>query len=46
MSVLGIEPGPDVGRAYRFLMDLRLDSGLLGQDKAEQELLNWWESQR
>ena len=45
MSVLGIGPGPAVGRAYRFLMDLRLDSGVLGADRAEQELLSWWESQ-
>ena len=32
-EVLGIRPGPDVGRAYRFLLDLRLDEGVLGTEE-------------
>ena len=42
MEILGIEPGPAVGEAYRFLMELRLDRGPLPQDVARAELLAWW----
>lgn len=42
MSVLGIKPGPDVGQAYRFLLDVRLDSGLIGQEEATIRLRQWW----
>ncbi|SBS72769.1 CCA tRNA nucleotidyltransferase [uncultured Microbacterium sp.] len=41
-EVLGIRPGPEVGQAYRFLLDLRLDEGILGPDAAEQRLRQWW----
>ena len=41
-EVLGIPPGPDVGRAYRFLLDLRLDEGVLGPEEAERRLRDWW----
>lgn len=41
-EVLGIRPGPEVGQAYRFLLDLRLDEGVLGPDVAEQRLRDWW----
>lgn len=44
-EVLGIPPGPDVGRAYRFLLDLRLDEGILGPDEAERRLRAWWSRQ-
>ncbi|TNC44218.1 CCA tRNA nucleotidyltransferase [Mumia zhuanghuii] len=42
MAVLGVEPGKQVGEAYRFLMDLRLDRGPLGEDAAREALLAWW----
>lgn len=42
MRILGIRPGRDVGEAYRFLLDLRLDEGPLGPDEAERRLLAWW----
>ena len=42
MEVLNIKPGPEVGRAYQFLLDLRLDKGILGIDKATEELKTWW----
>jgi poly(A) polymerase len=42
MNVLGIGPGPMVGRAYRHLMKLRLDRGPLGEVEAVRELLDWW----
>ncbi len=44
-EVLGIPPGPAVGRAYRFLLDLRLDEGVLGPDEAERRLRAWWVGQ-
>ncbi|WP_093181627.1 CCA tRNA nucleotidyltransferase [Sanguibacter gelidistatuariae] len=42
MAILGIGPGPEVGVAYRFLMELRLDRGPLDHDTARDELLTWW----
>jgi poly(A) polymerase len=39
--ILGIEPGPEVGRAWRFLLDLRLDAGLIGREAAAEELRRW-----
>ncbi|BDZ45359.1 CCA tRNA nucleotidyltransferase [Naasia aerilata] len=45
MAILGIRPGPDVGRAYRFLLELRLDEGPLGEDEATRRLLDWWGTQ-
>ena len=44
-EVLGISPGPEVGRAYRFLLDLRLDEGALGEEEAERRLRDWWGTQ-
>lgn len=41
-EVLGITPGREVGEAYRFLLDLRLDEGVLGPEVAEQRLRAWW----
>ncbi|HEU5418073.1 MAG TPA: CCA tRNA nucleotidyltransferase [Streptosporangiaceae bacterium] len=41
MAILGIKPGPLVGRAYRHLLDLRLEYGPLGHDRAVQELRDW-----
>jgi poly(A) polymerase len=42
MRILGIPPGRDVGEAYRFLMEARLESGPLGAEEAERRLLSWW----
>ena len=41
-EVLGITPGREVGEAYRFLLDLRLDEGVLGEAEAERRLREWW----
>ncbi|MDN3495094.1 CCA tRNA nucleotidyltransferase [Planococcus sp. APC 4015] len=43
-EILGIEPGRAVGEAYRFLMELRLDEGIVGEDEAERRLRAWWAS--
>jgi poly(A) polymerase len=45
MEVLGIGPGRDVGRAYAFLLEHRLDNGPVDQDQAEEILRQWWVSQ-
>ncbi|MFF0266023.1 CCA tRNA nucleotidyltransferase [Kribbella sp. NPDC004536] len=42
MQILGIPPGREVGEAYKFLMNLRLDEGPLGETRAREALLNWW----
>ena len=42
MQILDIPPGPDVGRAYRFLLERRMEEGPLGEDRARSELLTWW----
>lgn len=42
MAILGISPSPIVGRAYQYLLDLRMDRGPLGPDAAKAELLTWW----
>ena len=42
MKILNIKPGPEVGKAYQFLLDLRLDKGVLGVEKATEELKTWW----
>jgi len=41
MAILGIPPGPLVGRAYKHLLELRIEAGPLGRDRAAQELLTW-----
>ncbi len=41
-ALLGLKPGREVGEAYRFLLDLRLDEGMLGTAEAEKRLREWW----
>ncbi|WP_281883642.1 CCA tRNA nucleotidyltransferase [Agromyces rhizosphaerae] len=41
-AALGIPPGREVGEAYRFLLELRLDEGPIGPDAARERLLEWW----
>ena len=42
MQLLGIKPGREVGQAYNFLLELRLDEGAIGKDEAKKRLLEWW----
>lgn len=44
MEILGITPGPEVGEAYRYLLELRLDEGPLSEEEAKSRLLAWWQS--
>ncbi len=41
MAILGIAPGPLVGRAYKYLLGLRMEHGPLGHDRAVEELRKW-----
>jgi len=41
MRILRVRPGPVVGRAYDFLLELRINEGELGRERATQELLRW-----
>jgi len=42
MAILGISPGREVGMAYRFLLEMRMDEGTLGEEEATKRLLQWW----
>ncbi|HEX5090659.1 MAG TPA: CCA tRNA nucleotidyltransferase [Nocardioides sp.] len=42
MELLGIPPGREVGEAYRYLLELRLDNGPMSQEDAKVALLEWW----
>ncbi|WP_026378544.1 CCA tRNA nucleotidyltransferase [Agromyces italicus] len=42
MRLLGIEPGPVVGEAYKYLLEVRLDEGPIGEDAAAERLRAWW----
>ena len=41
MELLGLPPGPLVGRAWRHLKEVRLDRGPLSREEAEAELHHW-----
>ena len=42
MAILNLSPGREVGEAYRFLLEQRLDDGPLGEGEASRRLLEWW----
>jgi len=46
MARLGIPPGKAVGRALRFLLEIRLEEGLIGEAEAGRRLDAWWEVER
>ena len=45
MRILGIGPGPLVGKACAHLLELRMEHGPLGAERATQELLAWAEAE-
>jgi poly(A) polymerase len=45
MTLLGLAPGPLVGRAYKYLLGLRMEHGPLGHDRAVSELRAWYAEQ-
>ena len=42
MDHLGLEPGPDVGAAMRFLLELKRSEPTLGHDETIERLDAWW----
>ncbi|AOY56660.1 CCA tRNA nucleotidyltransferase [Candidatus Rhodoluna planktonica] len=44
MRILDLKPSREVGEAYKFLMELRLEEGELGAVEAEKRLLAWWKA--
>jgi poly(A) polymerase len=45
MERLSLRPGPVVGRALAFLLELRLEEGELGEEEAFRRLDKWWAEQ-
>ncbi|MFE7358411.1 CCA tRNA nucleotidyltransferase [Streptomyces sp. NPDC057543] len=45
MKTLGVGPGPVIGKAYAFLLELRLEHGPMGHDVAVEKLKKWWAAQ-
>lgn len=46
MRILQIGPGPVVGRAYKYLLEVRLDEGTIGEEAVTERLKNWFEAQQ
>ncbi len=46
MALLDIPPGPLVGRAYQYLLELRIEEGPLSPERAEAALRSWWAEQQ
>jgi poly(A) polymerase len=46
MRILGITPSPLVGEAYDYLLEQRLELGPLGEERATEMLLSWWEQRK
>ncbi len=44
MAILKIQPSPEVGAAMDFLMELRMEQGLIGEEQATELLLHWWKN--
>ena len=42
MEILDIPAGPLVGKAYKYLLELRVENGPLGPEEAKKRLLEWW----
>ena len=45
MEILGVQPGPIVGRAYSFLLEKRMEDGPGTPEEAEAALRAWWAQQ-
>ncbi|WP_326698657.1 CCA tRNA nucleotidyltransferase [Streptomyces sp. NBC_01754] len=45
MEILGVGPGPVIGKAYSFLLELRLENGPMERDAAVAALKEWWAAQ-
>ena len=45
MQLLQLKPGPQVGKAYKYMLNLRLEEGEIGKEAAREQLLAWWKKQ-
>ncbi|MGW2179736.1 CCA tRNA nucleotidyltransferase [Streptomyces sp. NPDC001732] len=45
MKILGVGPGPVIGKAYAFLLELRLEHGPMEREAAVGKLKEWWAAQ-
>lgn len=45
MQILGIRPGPEVGKAYKQMLEIRLERGPMERDEAIAALKEWWATQ-
>ena len=46
MDILGLQPGPEVGQAWSYLKELRLEHGPLEREEAIAKLREWWDSKQ
>ena len=46
MTILGLRPGPLVGQAYRYMLELRMERGPMDEQQARAALLDWWSDQQ
>jgi poly(A) polymerase len=44
MRILEVAPGPVVGEALNFLLEIRLDEGEIGEAQETERLLAWWDA--
>ena len=45
MNILGLPPGPHIGKAWNHLKELRLEHGPMTPEEAEAALLTWYEQE-
>lgn len=45
MRILDVPPGPLVGKAYKHMLEMRLENGPMDHDTAVAELRKWWDEQ-
>jgi poly(A) polymerase len=46
MEYLNIQPSRHVGQALDFLMEIRIEEGLLGDEEIRRRLQSWWDLQK
>ena len=44
-ALLGITPGPVLGKAYKYALEIRMDAGPIGKEAVAERLLAWWQDQ-
>jgi poly(A) polymerase len=45
MQLLNLKPGPEIGKAYNHMLEVRMERGPLSKAEAELELKQWWQQQ-